>query len=93
MENICKGKRKGKVKTAAIYLLLLSVFIAVFLNGCSNGNGSVQISSYEDLNKSGIIIGVSTNTPEATKVLNDFPDATIEGYSEWFSNLLNSSGI
>ena len=82
VKRICEKKRMCIAKNAAICLLLLLVFMAAGLCGCSGGDDSGQITSYEELNAAGTIIGVSTDTPEASKVPDDFPDATIESYSD-----------
>ena len=55
---------------------------AMLLCGCSQEGE--QITSFSQLNKTGTIIAVSTNTPESALVIKDFPDAVIQSYTDMF---------
>ncbi len=65
-----------------IKLIIAAVIGAVLLSACTQETG--QIESLSQLKEKGTVIAIATNTPEAEKVLKDFPDAKVESYTDIF---------
>ncbi len=72
------------MKGSLIRILILCAAVALLscaiLSGCSKRGDS--ITSISQLNEKGRIIAVSSDAPEAVRVRKDFPNATINGYTD-----------
>lgn len=72
------------MKGSLIRILILCAAVALLscaiLSGCSKRGDS--ITSISQLNEKGRIIAVSSDSPEEVRVRKDFPNATINGYTD-----------
>ena len=72
------------MKGSLIRILILCAAVALLscaiLSGCSKRGDS--ITSISQLNEKGRIIAVSSDAPEEVRVRKDFPNATINGYTD-----------
>lgn len=72
-----------RITTKLKYSLLIAAVITAALL-CTCAREGEQITSLSQLREKGTTIAVSTNTPEAAQIAEDFPDAVIESYTDIF---------